>query len=226
MKMKQKLLASAVALSAMTGFAVPAAHAEAEVGASVSASNMYYWRGFDLGGGAALVADVNVSASGFYTGIWASSGDGSFGTEWDWYVGYGFDMGPVSVDLNYTTYMYPSVPEGEALGFDDVSDYAVTLGYSASDDLSFKAMYRVGAGEFLADDNYTYATLSASYKAFTALVGTHSDDSGAYNGVTHLDLSYAYNDKLSFTVGKLIDNGDAEYDDEVKFVVTLALPIE
>src|SRR6186713_2639044 len=95
MKMKQKLIASAVALSAMAGFAVPAAHAE--VAASVSASNMYYWRGFDLNGGAALIADVHASAAGFYTGIWASSGDGGLGTEYDWYAGYGFDLGPVTV---------------------------------------------------------------------------------------------------------------------------------
>ncbi len=224
MKMKQKLLAGAVALSAMAGMVAPAAHAY-ETAASVSASNMYYWRGYDLGGGAALIADVNVSGAGFYTGIWASSGDVVNGTEWDWYAGYSFDAGPVSVDLNYTTYMYPSVPGGNNYGFDDISDVAVTLGYAASEDLSFKAMYRLGVGNLLADDNYTYATLSATYKKFTALVGTHSDDSGAYDGVTHLDLSYAYNDNLTFTLGKVIDRGVSEANNEPKFVVTLALPL-
>jgi len=223
MKMKQKLIASAVALSAMAGFAVPAAHAD--VAASVSASNMYYWRGFDLNGGAALIADVHASAAGFYTGIWASSGDGTFGTEYDWYAGYGFDLGPVTVDLNYTTYMYPSYEE--PLGFDDVSDVAITLGYKVSDELSFKAMYREGVGEILADDNYSYATLSGTYSKFTALVGMHSDDSGAYDEVTHLDLSYAYSDKLTFTLGKVIDKGRLDAaNDELKFIATLSLPIE
>jgi hypothetical protein len=207
----------------MAGFAVPAAHAD--VAASVSASNMYYWRGYDLGGGAALIADVHVSGAGLYTGIWASSGDGTLGTEYDWYAGYNFDLGPVNVDLNYTTYMYPSLEE--PLGFDDVSDVAITLGYKASEDLSFKAMYREGVGKFLADDNYSYATLSATYSKFTALVGRHADDSGTYDGVTHLDLSYAYSDKLSFTLGKVIDKGTSDMaNDELKFIATLTLPIQ
>lgn len=232
MKMKQKLMASAIAVSAMAGFAIPSAQA-AEVAASVSASNMYYWRGYDLGGGAALVADVNVKESGAYAGLWASSGDAALGTEWDFYAGYGFSAGPVSVDFNYTTYMYPSIAEddGGPLGFDDLSDAAVTLGFAASDDLSFSLMHRVGLGDILGDDNYTYTTLSATYSKFTALVGAHADDSGAYDGVTHLDLKYAFTDKLSFTLGKIIDLGEGEdtpeeANDELKFVVTLALPIE
>src|SRR5690606_4017910 len=83
MNMKQKLLAAAIALSALTSVAVvPAANAEVEVAASVGVSNMYYWRGFDLGGGSAVLGDVNVSASGFYAGAWASSGDEVMGTEY------------------------------------------------------------------------------------------------------------------------------------------------
>lgn len=233
MKMKQKLIAGAVALSAMAGFAVPAAHAETS--ATVSVANMYYWRGLDLGlGDPALIADVSASASGFYAGLWASSGDAALGTEWDFYGGYKFSAGPVSVDLNYTTYMYPSIRGGEPLGFDDISDFAVTLGYSASDDLSFSVMHRVGAGEGLADVDYTYSTVSATYKSFSALVGMHADDkdkAGEFtlDGLTHLDLTYAFTEKLSFTLGKVIENIDEDYaeekPDELLFVVKLSLPI-
>lgn len=225
-KIQKKLIASAVALSALASVAItPVVHAE--VSASVAVANMYYWRGLDLGlGDPAVIGDINVSANGFYTGLWASSGDAFLGTEWDYYLGYGFDVGALSVDLNYTTYMYPSVPGGEPLGFDDVSDVAVTLGLSPSDELSFSLMYRHGVGDFLADDNYAYATLSGTYSQFTALVGTHSDDSGAYDGLTHLDLSYAYNDNLKFTLGKVVDQGEAEWDDELKFIVTLSLPLK
>src|SRR5690606_33155769 len=96
-KMQKKLLASAVALSALASVALtPVAHAQAEVSATVSASNMYYWRGFDLGGGAAIVGDINVSASGFYAGAWTSSGDEANGTEYDLYVGYGGEVGDFS----------------------------------------------------------------------------------------------------------------------------------
>lgn len=223
MKMKQKLLAGAVALSAMAGLMAPAAHA-VETAASVAVSNMYYWRGLDLGtGDPAVIADVSASVSGAYAGLWASSGDSVNGTEYDFYAGYKFDAGPMSVDLNYTTYMYPSL--AEPLGFDDVSDVAVTLGMAASDDLSFSLMYRLGVGDILADDNYTYATASMTYKKFSALVGTHSDDSGAYNGLTHLDLTYAYSENLALTLGKVIDGGDADWNDELKFVIKLSLPL-
>lgn len=232
MKMKQKLVASAVALSAFAGFAVPAVHAE--TAASVAASNMYYWRGLDLGAGdPALIADVNVSASGAYAGLWASSGDVVNGTEYDFYAGYKFSAEKFFVDLNYTTYMYPSVTgqadtvvDKENFGFNDISDVAVTLGLTPAEDMSFKFMHRVGIADILGDDNYTYTTVSGTFSKFTALVGTHADDSKTYDSLTHLDLTYAYSDKLSFTLGKVIDQGENDkFNDELKLVVTLSLPI-
>lgn len=225
MKLKQKLLASVLATSALWGAASSQVVA-ADVGASVAVANMYYWRGLDLGfGDPALIADVNVSSSGFYAGIWASSGDAILGTEYDFYAGYGFDVGAVSVDLNYTTYMYPSVPTGDNAGFDDVADVAITVGYAPTDDLSFSVMYREGMGESLKDDNYSYATVGGSYKKISALVGTHADDSGTYDSLTHLDVTYAYSDKLAFTLGKVIDEGESNWNDELKFIVKLELPI-
>lgn len=222
MKMKQKLLAGVVAMSAMAGLAVPAAHAEVE--ASVGVANMYYWRGLDMGkGDPALIGDVNVSSNGFYAGLWASSGDAAAGTEWDFYAGYGFDVGAFSVDLNYTTYMYPSAAEPQ--GFDDTSDVAVTLGFAATEDLSFGLMHRIGVGDVLADDDYTYTTFSVGYGKFGFLYGVHADESGTYDELAHVDLSYAYNDNLTFTLGKVVDQGIAEHNDELKFVVGLSLPI-
>lgn len=231
-KMKQTLIAGAVALSAFAGFAVPAAHAETV--ASVAVANMYYWRGLDLGkGDPALIADVAVKSNGFYGGLWASSGDAGLGTEYDFYAGYGFTAGPVSLDFNYTTYMYPSVPDsdpddGEApenFGFDDVSDVAVTASLKPSDDVTLTLMHRIGVGDILADDDYTYTTFSAAFGKFSALMGTHSDDSGAYDGLTHLDLSYAYSSNLTLTLGKVVDQGEAEWNDELKFIVKLSLPL-
>lgn len=232
MKMKQKLLAGAIALSAFAGFAVPAAHAE--VAASVAVANMYYWRGLDLGkGDPALIADVAVKSNGFYTGLWASSGDAGLGTEYDFYAGYGFAAGPFSFDVNYTTYMYPTVPDNdpddevtpENLGFDDVSDIGLTVGLKPSDDVTLTLMHRIGVGDILADDDYTYTTFSAAFGKFSALVGTHSDESGAYDGLTHLDLSYAYSSNLTLTLGKVIDQGEADWNDELKFIVKLSLPL-
>lgn len=234
MKMKQKLVASAVALSAFAGFTVPAAYAE--VAASVGVANMYYWRGLDLGrGDPALIGDVNVSANGAYAGLWASSGDIVSGTEYDFYAGYKFSADKFFVDLNYTTYMYPSVSgqadsavdDVENYGFHDIADVAVTLGLTPAEDLSFKFMHRIGIADILGDAEYTYTTVSGTFSKFTALVGMHSDDTGVYDGLTHLDLSYAYNSKLTFTLGKVIDQGEDDfYNDELKLIVTLSLPIE
>lgn len=228
MKMKHNLIASAVALSALAGFATPSY--AAETSASVAVANMYYWRGLDLGrGDPALIGDVNVSAAGAYAGLWASSGDVYSGTEYDFYAGYKFSADKFFVDLNYTTYMYPSgtgVEEGENLGFNDLADVAVTLGLTPAEDMSFKFMHRVGISD-LGDSDYTYSTVSGTFSKVTALVGMHSDDTGAYDGLTHLDLTYAYTDKLSFTLGKVIDQGENDFfNDELKFVVTLSLPIK
>jgi len=235
-KMTQKLLATSVVASALAMSAyAPLAAAEAELDASVAVANMYYWRGLDLGAGdPALIGDVNVSASGFYAGLWASSGDAALGTEWDFYAGYGFEVGGFSVDLNYTTYMYPSTPyvydeeseevSGGPLGFNDVADVAVTLGYAPSEAVSFSLMHRVGTSD-LGDDDYTYSTLSASFGSFSVLYGVHADDSGTYDGLSHLDLTYSYNENLSFTLGKLVDDVDGAYNDELKFVVKLTLPL-
>lgn len=219
MKMKQKLVASAIALSAMAGFAVPAAHAE--VAATIGAGNMYYWRGTDLGGGASVWGDLKFSESGFYTGIWGGSGDGSMGQEYDLYLGYGGSVGDFKYDLSYWTYSYP----------DPVSKYDAEEGeYVAPDPLSpgdaqeIVAMIGYGPIAFTYYDNidtdYTYMTLAATFGDFTAKYGKHKE------GASHVDLSYAYNEKLSFTLGKVVDDVDGTVADEAKFVVGFTLPIK
>jgi uncharacterized protein (TIGR02001 family) len=242
---QKKLLASAVALSALASVAVVPA-ANAELAATVSAANMYYWRGLDLGkGDPALIGDVNYTINGFYAGLWASSGDALGGTEYDFYAGYKFSTDMFFADLNYTTYLYPSrsgqldpdldpgLPAN--FGFNDIADVAVTLGLTPAEGTTIKLMHRIGISD-LGDVDYTYSTLSGTFSSFTILVGTHSDDPTVdqvldgyvpYDGLTHLDLSYAYNSKLSFTLGKVVDQGEFDlYNDELKFVVTLSLPIE
>ena len=63
---------------------------EVEVTASVAVSNMYLWRGNNLGNSTpAISGDINASAGGFYGGIWGSSGDAESGNEFDVYAGFG-----------------------------------------------------------------------------------------------------------------------------------------
>lgn len=236
MKMKQKLIASAIAVSAIAGFAIPSAQA-AEVAASVSAANMYYWRGFDLGGGAALIADVNVSESGFIAGVWTSSGDsatdGLGGTEYDLYVGYSGSVGDFTYGVSVVSYIYPTL--GEKV--DDETPSAVkpgeyvevipTVGYGPLKVTYYDAVAAEHAP--LADDSYSYVTAELIFEKFAIKYGQHAQDyaeTGTLDGVSHLDVTYKFNDKLSFTVGSVLEANDLdEQDKELNFVATLSLPI-
>jgi hypothetical protein len=224
MNMKQKLVAGAV-LSAMAGFIAPAVHAE--VAASVGASNMYYWRGFDLGGGAALSADVNVSDSGFIAGVWTSSGDGTLGTEYDIYGGYSGTAGDFTYGVSVVSYNYPTLGDYSVEPGDYV-EVIPTIGYGP-----FKLTYAdaVAADHSpLGDKTYRYATAELNFEKFGIKYGVHAQDyngEGTLDGVSHLDVTYKYNSKLSFTVGSLIEANDLdEQSKKVNFVVNLSLPIE
>ncbi len=207
MKMKQKLIAGAIALSAMAGFAVPAAHAE--VSAAVGASNMYYWRGLDLGAGDPLVwGDLKVSGGGAYAGIWGGSGDAANGQEYDLYAGYGNSMGDFKYDISVWTYAYPSAEISPG----DLVEVVGMIGYGP---IAFT--YYEGLEDL---EDYNYMTLAATFGAFTVKYGVHETD------LAHVDLTYAFNEKVSFTLGKVVDDVDGTVNDEVKFVVGLSLPIE
>lgn len=215
MKMKQSILAGAVAISAMASAAL-APVANAEVSASVGAANMYYWRGYDLGNGdAAVWGDINVSANGLYAGMWASSGDASNGTEYDLYAGYGTSVGDFSVDFSVWSYSYPSAADPLAPG--DLVEGILGLGYGP---VSFTHYFDIEG-----NDDYSYSTLSAAFGDFSVTYGVH-DGEDEYDGYAHVDLGYAYNENLSFTLGLVADDVDGMNNDEAKFVVGFSIPIE
>lgn len=230
-----QLLAVAV-VAAM--IAVPAA--QAEVSASVGVASTYLWRGYDLGSGTPAVSgDINYSNAGFYTGIWGSSGDTSAGTEYDLYAGYGMGFGEndmFSVDLSVWNYNYPTgagYTDGETDPF-EFTEVVLTLG-AGPVALSYYDNVAGGSG-------YSYYTLSGSFDAFTVLLGMHDSVSNAYDELghvishvcpsddedgeckpVHLNVSYAYNDNLSFTLSQFV--ADEADDDDMKFVVSYSLPI-
>lgn len=229
MKMKQKLVAGAIALSAMAGFSVPAAHAE--VSAAVGAANMYYWRGADLGDGDAQVwGDLKVSGAGFYGGLWGASGDAASGQEYDVYAGYGGSAGDFKYDLSVWSYVYPD----SEVSVGDAVEVVGMIGYGP---IAFT--YYEGLEDL---EEYSYMTLAATFGQFTIKYGQHdgtvTNSAGSGLDPAHIDITYAYNDKIAFTIGKVVDDGEytisegegAEttyaWNDEVKFVVSLTLPIE
>lgn len=212
-----KTLALSAAVTALTAAATfaPVASAAPEVSGSVGVANMYLWRGYDLGyGDAAVSGDLSVSAAGFYGGVWGSSGDATYGTEYDLYAGWGGEFGDwFSVDISAWTYVYPS---GVSDNLGDLSEAILSLGFGPVAVTYYENI--AGAPE------YSYITVGGTIGSFSALVGRHMTDEDG-DEPTHLDLSYAYNDNLSFTVSKFIAD-DENVDKSAKFVVSYSLPIE
>ncbi len=213
MKMKQSILAGAVAMSAMASAAL-APVANAEVSASVGAANMYYWRGQDLGNGdAAVWGDINVSSNGLYAGMWASSGDSAAGTEYDLYAGYGSSIGDFTYDVSIWTYTYPSdTRDGAFTSPGDLAEAIIGLGYGP---VSFTYYENIEG-----DEDYNYMTLGAAFGDFSFTYGVHEYD------YAHFDIGYAYNENLSFTLGLVVDDVDGAFTDEPKFIVGFSIPIE
>ncbi|PCI47658.1 MAG: histidine kinase [Thalassobium sp.] len=217
-----KKLTKAIALAGVMTAGMTAATStfaeEVEVSASATVASMYLWRGQDLGNGAAAVSgDLTASIAGAYAGVWTSSGDTTSGNEYDLYIGYGGEVEDFSYDLSVWTYSYPGAgDEGNTFA---LTDAIVSLGYMGA---SFSYYYPLAG-----DESYSYMTLGYGMDAFSATVGMTSSDGD--DDYTHLDLSYAYNDSLAFTLSKVVDqeteDSPTAIDDDVRLVVSYSLPI-
>jgi len=208
--LKLSVIASAILLSSPLAVTT----AQAEISASAAVSNMYLWRGIDLGGNsgtAAVSGDLQYSNGGFYTGVWASSGDSATGNEYDLFAGYGGEVGAFSYDVSYWSYVYPS----SDIDFGDAEDLVVSLGYGAGALTVYESLSDDGAGA-------RYITLGYDLDKVSLLLGQH--DSGTTTSI-HAQVSYAYNDNLSFTASKFLDD-DLGFDEDVQFQVAYSLDIK
>lgn len=216
----KKILVGTLAASALSaGSIATTAYAEGEVSASAAVSNMYLWRGQDLGDGAAAVSgDLVYSVSGAYAGVWVSSGDTGLGQEYDLFAGYAMDISEdVSVDVSVWNYNYSDLGvRNETFG--ELTEVVLSLSaYGAN--ISILDNVAGGSG-------YIYYTLGYGAGDFSATFGSHSYDNDAAN-MSHLDISYAYNDNLSFTVSKIVDEEtEGTYDDDTMFQVSYSFPIK
>jgi uncharacterized protein (TIGR02001 family) len=210
---------------------IAAGTANAEVTGSAGIASSYLWRGLDLGSGTPAVSGaLKYSKAGFYTGIWGSSGDTKNGTEYDLSAGYNGSFGEFTYGLGAISYNYPTKANTEP---GDISDAVVTLGYGP---VSFGAY--VPIGKLNSSGDYAYYTLGAAFGSFSMLLGMHSNDltNGGNVGCevdagstkrkcspVHFDLTYAYNDNLSFTLSQFV--ADKPFEDKLKFVVSFGIPI-
>ena len=226
----KKTMGLSVAAAAVAVSASFAPVASAEVSASVGIANMYLWRGYDLGfGSAAISGDITYSVSGFHAGVWGSSGDEIGGTEYDLIVGYGGEAGDFSYDLSIVDYVYQESefgPQGDT-DIGDFMEYILSLGYGPVS-FSYYDNFQSEPGTYALGEDYSYFTLSVDVGDFSFLVGRHDPDGGTDNP-THLDITYNYNDNLSFTVSKLVADEDSAFnvtDKDANFVVSYSVPIE
>ncbi|RYF87195.1 MAG: hypothetical protein EOO00_12625, partial [Chitinophagaceae bacterium] len=109
----------------------------------------------------------------------------------------------------------------EAVNPGDYVEVVPFVGYGP-----FKVTYydAIAAEHDFFSEDYSYATAELNFEKFGVKYGQHFNDGDA--GVSHLDATYKYNSKLSFTVGKIIDDLDGTAPDEANFIVNLTLPIE
>ena len=220
-------IASLVSASALTA---QVAQAEVEVSASVAASNMYLWRGIDLGsvvatddagddtaipgGAAAISGDLSISMGGAYAGVWTSSGDVDDGQEYDLYAGYALEAGGVSIDASVWSYVYPSQSDSDSMF--DLTEVVVSLGYAGAS----VTVYDNVAG----DSDYQYVALGYGMGDVSATVGQQITDGDDY---THLDISYAYSENLSFTASKVVaQDTNSAVEEDMHVQVVLSLPIK
>jgi len=216
-------LSQAIALAtAMTAGLVGTTTTQAEVSASADLATMYLWHGQNLSNGAAVVSgSLDYShESGLYAGAWATSGDSGVGSEYDLYVGFAGAAGDFGYDVAYASYLYPGNTN------DDVNDNAeVSLGLSFSDvSLSFLKNTDTDV-----NGDYLFTTLGYEMDKFGFVLGNASNTEGKYfpTDYTHVDVTFAYNDNISFTASQIVDQ-DVEdaLDDSTLFVVSCSLPIE
>lgn len=221
-----------VLATAMTAGLAATSATHAEVSASAGVASSYLWRGQNLGNGSPAVSgSLDYShESGAYAGAWVSSGDSGLGTEYDLYVGFAGEVGDLSYDVGYVSYIYPSQSE-EAVDAGDATSTADELG-DVSEVYLGLSMVGVDFTTYYNDNggDYVYNTLGYGMDKFYGLVGVNTDlEDDGHSAYTHIDLTYAYNDNVSFTVSKMVatsDKTNVSASTSPEFVVSYTLPIE
>lgn len=136
----------------------------AEVSANLGWNSEYLYRGIPQKTTSAF-AGLDLSASGFYAGVW--SADVGDGVEIDYYGGYSFDLGEVTLAVGGTLYTYTG-------DFDDTYR-----------ELNVQAEWRwatldVATGQYdnfgLGDLDYTFVSLTVAHAGFYGKVGSFSRD--------------------------------------------------
>lgn len=198
MKKLHKIIAASLLASATTvGSGV--ALAESSLTANVGVTSNYIWRGVTQTSDISAVSGGidYAHASGAYVGTWVSNLDGGQ-FEQDLYVGYGFEVGTVGLDVGYIKYMYPVDATVQA-DFDELYVNASFDMFSAG--VAMTMSKEAGGAE---DDMYMYVGAEFEVKKGLSLGLTYGDydvDGGSVSDYSHMqvslskgDFTFAYDD--------------------------------
>ena len=208
-KLSSIALASAMALGAMTAPTL----ASAEVSYNAAVHSMNIFRGTNGGSGAISGGADYKHDSGAYAGLWTINTNAQY--EIDLYAGFAGEVGGVGYDISYWDI---DVPEGLAK---TTKELALGLSY-ADFSLGF-----VDGKYGNAETKFTYVTAGYSYDKFSFLYGINDEKDANTADYSHMNLSYAATDAVSFTVSKLTRaTGNTATNEEMLFAVSYSLPIK
>jgi len=208
----KRTLALFAAAASLTALSTPVL--AADVSANIGWNSQYIFRGIFQSKSSAM-AGVDLEAGGFYVGAWGADVDD--GLEIDYYGGYGFDLGPVSLGVGGTLYTYTG-------DFDDTyKELNLSAGFAF---LTFDAAigsYDNFDGPTL---DYEFYSLTAEHNGFYGTIGTFQNDfSGTYlEGGYGSTLSVNDTDLLDYTFTVIYSDEDLAGGDssDTSFVLTLS----
>ncbi len=192
--MKKTTFLAASVLAAMT-FTSSIALAESPLTGNINVTNNYLWRGVtQTADQAAVQGGIDYAHdSGFYLGGWASNVTFTTptGYELDVYAGYGFDAGPVGLDLGYIAYVYPV-----GVGEDDFAEVYLNASWEM---LTAGAAYTVSKEASSDNKNDIYLYIGAEFEVkkdltLGLLVGNYNYDEPTASDYTHFMVSLSKND--------------------------------
>lgn len=185
------------------------------VSANLGWNSEYIFRGIPQKNSSAF-AGLDLEAGGFYLGTWgADVGDG---LEIDYYGGYGFEVGDLSLSAGGTIYTYTG-------DFDDTyREFNFSAGYAFLTLDAAVGEYKNFDGPTL---NYQFYSLTAEYKGFWGKVGTFADDfDGEYYELGYGNtLTVADTDLFDYSLALLYSNSTllgGDSDTNLVFTITKA----
>jgi uncharacterized protein (TIGR02001 family) len=166
--------------------------------ANIGWQSQYFYRGIFQSKSSAQ-GGIDMEAGGFYLGAWGADVDD--GVEIDYYGGYNFEAGPVSLGVGATMYTYTG-------DFDDTYTEAnFSAGFAfLTFDAAIGTYDNFGGPEL----DYQFYSLTAEHNGFYGTIGTFADDfDGTYFEAGYgSTLSVADTDLFDYSFSVLYNDSD------------------